>query len=144
MRKAFTGFLTMMFFLAVNVWASEALNSDALPAEIKDKISAFFQRLETTEVRPAIETVIQGGTIGQNPTQVENLISQIQNSINIYGKVTGNIYVDSINIGDSLCKASYISKHLNYPLRWTFIFYKSTSNWVLINIEFDDNVEALF
>jgi hypothetical protein len=144
MRGTTMFFLAMMFSLTARVWSSETVSSDPLPSEIKEKISAFFQRLETAEVRPAIEGVIQGGTIGQNPTQVENLISQIQNSVNIYGKVTGNIYVDSINIGDSLCKASYISKHVNYPLRWSFIFYKSTSSWVLINIEFDDNVEALF
>jgi len=144
MLKTSVIFLTVMISFASRVWCSETVNSNPLPAEIKEKIGAFFQRLEAGEVRPAIETVIQGGAIGQNPAQVENLVSQIQNSVNIYGKVTGNIYVDSINIGDSLCKAVYISKHVNYPLRWTFIFYKSTSHWVLINIEFDDNVEALF
>jgi hypothetical protein len=118
--------------------------SEELPSPIQEKIGAFFERLQKGEVQPAIEDVIKGGMISQNSQQVQNLVSQINNSISIYGTIRGSSYVKSMNIADSLCKAMFISKHANYPLRWTFIFYKSEAEWVLVNIEFDDNVEALF
>jgi hypothetical protein len=139
------GILRFIFSVSVLYFTfAFAVHAENLPDPIQERVGHFFERLQKAEVQPAIEDIIQGGMISQNSEQVQNLINQINNAINIYGSIRASDYVSSKTLGDSLCKAVYLSKHVNYPLRWTFIFYKNEKDWVLVNIEFDDNVEALF
>lgn len=130
------------FVLIFSCTGLKPLRAGDVPAAIQEKINVFFQQLQAGQVQPAIQKVIEGGAIGKNPVQVQNLVNQTNNAILTYGAFQGSSYVNSTIVADTLCKVIFLSKHTNYPLRWTFIFYKTT-DWTLVNIEFDDNVEAL-
>lgn len=142
-----TIFSRLVFFLgtvALSWTLVASLPAETLPSSVQEKIENFFQQLQKGETQPAFEKMIQGSLIGRNTAQIQNLVNQFNNAVSLYGSVTGSEYVNTNMVGDSLCKTVYLSKNENHPLRWTFIFYKSTADWTLINIEFDDNIEVLF
>ncbi len=130
--------LALISFLSI----SKTTNAETLPPAVQEKIHMFFTQLQNGQVQPAIQKIIEGGAIGKNPAQVENLIGQTNNAISLYGPVQGDVYVSSSTTADTLCKVIFLSKHTNYPLKWTFLFYKN-ADWTLVNIEFDDNIQEL-
>ena len=137
MKIKLLAFSFIFLFFAVNSY------SDALPEAVQEKIDAFFQELQKGEIEAAYEKVVQGSLILKKPQQVQNLINQTNNGISLYGGVLSHELFSAHCVGDTLAKAIYISKNTNYPLRWFFVFYKAADEWVLITIEFDDDIEAL-
>lgn len=135
--------IVILWIVALSHSLSSFVYAEELPAPVKEKIEAFFQQVSKGEVQVAIDKIIEGGAIGKDPEQVKNLVTQILNAHNVYGVTTGSAYIKSVTLSDSLCKTIYISKHTFAPLKWTFVFYKNTTDWILINIEFDNNIEDL-
>lgn len=135
--------LTIFLILAGLTVFSSISYAETAP-EIQTKIDAFFQQLVKGEVQPAIQKIIEGSLIGNNPAQITNLISQINNAINLYGPLIGAEHVKTSTSAQSLCKVIAISKHAGYALKWTFLYYNGTTGWVLLNIEFNDDIESLF
>lgn len=131
-------------FVLTAIVLTPLVSAEELPSGIKAKIDLFFQQVQKGELQPALEKITEGGMVGNNEAQLKNLVAQIMNAVNLYGTITSYEYVQSSMVGESLCQAVFLSKNVQYPLRWTFIFYKSTTDWILINIEFDDNIEELF
>ena len=115
-----------------------------IPAEINAKIAAFFDQVKNGQTDPAMQKIIQGSVLGQNPAQIQNLVAQINNSLTLYGPLKSFQYVNSSVVADSLIKITAVGKQAVHPLRWTFVYYRPESEWILIDIEFDDQVDELF
>ncbi|MDP3981518.1 MAG: hypothetical protein Q8Q33_08915 [Chlamydiota bacterium] len=115
-----------------------------LPEPVQQKIEKFFEQLKKAEIQPAFETIVQGSLIATKIQQVQNLINQTNNGISLYGPILSYAFFSSSNVEDVAVRAVYVSKNASYPMRWIFVFYKASDAWVLISIEFDDNIEALF
>jgi hypothetical protein len=113
--------------------------------EINKQISEFFNILKQGKTRDAVAFLTRKGPLEKqlDESMMINLINQIDNSMNLYGRTTGVIAVRTPCIGEALCKAIYLSIQPQYPLKWNFIFYKPGATWILISINFNDEVEEL-
>jgi hypothetical protein len=70
--------------------------------------------------------------------------SQLPNFTPRYGKPNGFEYLRDQQLGTSLLRFQYIAKYERSATRWIFVFYRTSSGWVLTDFKFDGNISALF
>ncbi|MBS1501839.1 MAG: hypothetical protein JST32_07240 [Bacteroidetes bacterium] len=63
--------------------------------------------------------------------------SKLDSVYSALGDFTGYELIGEKKVTNSLVAYSYIAKHKNYPVRFTFVFYKPNDQWLVHNIEFD-------
>ena len=132
-------------FLVITLFTGSIFaETEALPGSLRSKIDVFFQDIQDGEVEAAYQKMVKGSLISEKAKQLQNLINQTHNAISIYGSIGSYEQFSVSSINNFIIKAVYISKNENFPLRWLFVFYKSSEEWVLIAVEFDDDIEALF
>ena len=56
----------------------------------------------------------------------------------------GYVLISRENIKDTILKRVYVVKYERHLIRWSFIFYKPYSSWILDYFNYDDAIEALF
>ena len=57
----------------------------------------------------------------------------------VLGNFTGYEIINQKAIARSIVFFSYLVKHINHPIRFTFIFYKPEDHWVIHNVLFDSD-----
>lgn len=131
----------------------------------RNRVESFFNELMSASTRNSTKTAfedlffrdISPGTRASSPSEsIETMSSaffELRNSD--VGIMHSSEYIDSKNIGNDLVLMRYLSKHENAPILWYFTFYRSqqrsgevsspgqNSNWNLIQIRFDSNLEPL-
>lgn len=73
--------------------------------------------------------------------QVESLKVQLQNTVSLIGDYYGYEPITSRQVGESLVLYSYLIKYERQPLRFTFIFYKPSEEWMIQNFKFDSDID---
>lgn len=61
-----------------------------------------------------------------------------------FGKSLGHTLIRSRTVEESLLELVYMEKTERHALRWVFLFYKPHDRWILNNIEWNDDIDALF
>lgn len=113
--------------------------------ELITKCDNFFKLLINKKVNEAFNNILINSTIGKKQEQVNNLIEQTKRVNEIYGEANTFEKINYENVGTSLIKIRYLTLHKEYPMKWTFTFYKSPEKgWIIINLKFDDVIEDLF
>lgn len=74
-------------------------------------------------------------------TTTEDQIGAVKSQ---YGEVLGFTRVSQESIAGVLFKVVYIQTFENHGLRWEFIFYRGGEHWKLDNVEWDDQLSAVF
>lgn len=59
------------------------------------------------------------------------------------GELVDFLYIDSIQVKDSLLRHRFIERRERYPVIWKFDFYQANDGWKLINVEWDDKYGAV-
>ncbi|MGA2764919.1 MAG: hypothetical protein ABSG17_16340 [Spirochaetia bacterium] len=73
--------------------------------------------------------------------QLKGQATTIKNS---YGDPIGYVLISMENLKDTILKGVYVVKYERHLIRWSFIFYKPYSSWILDYFNYDDAIEALF
>jgi hypothetical protein len=58
------------------------------------------------------------------------------------GKYTGHELIIQKSASPSLVLYSYLVKHKNQPIRFSFIFYRAENEWTLYRFNFDDQMDT--
>ena len=106
-------------------------------AELKNVIDSFFKKYENSP-EAAIDYVFTTNkvfTLDQT-SDLKSKLMEVQSKI---GKFQEIELITSKHTSKSLVLYSYLVKHENQPLRFTFIFYKSNKQWKLYKFKFDDD-----
>jgi hypothetical protein len=61
-----------------------------------------------------------------------------------FGAETGSEQVRSEAVGESLLRLTYLQKFENHAIRWQLTFYRPDGYWLVNQVSWDDDLEALF
>lgn len=105
-------------------------------------VESFFFTYEEKGIYNALDNVFQTNEwlLKQSTGDIENLKKDLNAHINLIGNYCGYEIISERSIGESLKHYSCIVKYDRQPLRFSFMFYKAGSSWVLYNFRYDDNL----
>lgn len=125
---------------------------------LERRIETFFNKLTSTTggMKTALEDLFQDSPLlSRGSTDLMETMSQKFTELKDsgIGSFQGYELVDSKWIGKDLVVMRYLYKGENFPVLWSFQFYRtsrgtvvssSASPWNIINVRFDTNMEPLF
>jgi len=81
---------------------------------------------------------------GRIDTFADGYRSQINQTIKYYGPSIGMELISAQLSGESLLRLTYLVKYEVTGVSWFLTFYKGRDNWVLIDFNYDINVNSIF
>jgi len=109
-------------------------------------IHKFFTIYKAESSDKALDYIATKNTIAtispDSWTFLKNRIDSVNGKL---GACTGYELINKKSIASSVVLFSYLVKHKNFPIRFTFIFYKPEDHWVLSSVVFeaDEMLEEL-
>ena len=117
--------------------------------ELDERIQTFFQLLRNNNSMAAFD-----GLLIQSPLsapaalpQLNELRSKTEEAKNQFGEILNWERFDTKSIGLDVVVIRYILKYDQYPVIWTFAFYRkpsesiiNTNRWVLVELQFAPNL----
>ena len=116
----------------------------AKPAPAKGavaNIDAFFKKNKTSP-DSAVDYLFNTNKQFTNISQVNLLKAKLDSLQITLGKYLGKELIVEKSASPSLVLYSYLVKHANEPIRFTFMFYKPQNDWVLYHFNFDDQEDS--
>ncbi len=105
-------------------------------------IDNFFKKYKEDGTSAAIDYLFGTNKLFANNAQI-SLLKQKLDSLRIaLGPFNGRELIVQKTAAPSLVFYSYLVKHENQPLRFTFMFYKPKNDWVLYRFKFDDQIDS--
>lgn len=98
------------------------------------KYDEAFKRARSIIIIPVAEL---DAVAAQANSQMPQILARV-------GKPKGYEFLREQKVGESLVRHQYITKHEKFAMRWSFVFYNTSSGWVLAEFNFDTNVSSLF
>ncbi len=132
--------------------------------EFDEKIQSFFDFLRGGNTAMAFDTLLQNSPLGAVTAsgQITDMRARFEDTkSSLYGDILAWEKHGTKRIGEDIAVVRYILKCENYPMIWTFTFYrkptttnlvsvttgpKATTNsnpWTLIEMRFDSNLDLL-
>jgi hypothetical protein len=109
-----------------------------------EAIDEFFRALKAGQIDMAYESLVKVSLIADRPEDVATLKKRTRDALDNYGPISGYETLDDKVVGSSLLRRTCISLNSDLPLRWRFYFYKSESEWKLVDLRVDDGLVELF
>ena len=109
---------------------------------IEEIITVFFENYKANPTK-AVEYIFSTNQwmIDKKQDAINNVKSQMENSIDLIGDYINYELITQKKIGGSYKLVSYMVKHDRQPLRFTFVFYMPRNVWQVQNFQFDDNLD---
>jgi hypothetical protein len=103
-------------------------------------IDKFFKTYEKDGTSRAIINIFKTNPLVDS-TSLRGLIAKIDTTRALIGLYIGKELIVQRKASNSLVLYSYLVKHQNQPVRFTFMFYKPKNDWVIYRLYFDDQVD---
>ena len=120
--------------------AQTAINSDNSDPALKEIINTFFKKYSNSPSE-AIDYIFKSNK-SFTPQQASELKDKFRDASLKIGLFNGFEPITTKNTTSSFVLFSYLVKHDNQPIRFTFIFYKPKNDWMLYKFKFDDSLDA--
>jgi hypothetical protein len=104
-------------------------------------IEKFFRSYDKESTTKAMIDIFKTNPLIDSNSLVK-LIAKIDTTRSVIGAYTGKDLIVQRKASNSLVLYSYLVKHQNQPLRFTFMFYKPKNEWVIYRLYFDDSVSS--
>lgn len=110
--------------------------------EIKEKeidgyVESFFTKYRDAGTGEAIDYIASTNKKLQGLGTLKFKIDSVRSRA---GSFTGYSEITKKKAAEGLILFSYLVKHEDQPMRFTFVFYKPRANWMLYDIEIDTDV----
>jgi hypothetical protein len=105
-------------------------------------IDTFFKKYKDDGTSPAIDFLFGTNKLFTDTAQVALLKGKLDALRQSIGKYLGKEMIAQRSASPSLFFYSYLVKHENQPVRFTFMFYKPQNDWVLYRFKYDDQLDA--
>jgi hypothetical protein len=128
---------------AANAQTAKAAADAKAPAVGKGAasyIETFFKKYKTS-ADSAIDYIFGTNKFFATNTQIallKNKLDSLQFSI---GKYEGRELIAQKSSSPSLVLYSFLVKHQNQPIRFTFIMYRAQNEWALYRFNYDDQMD---
>jgi hypothetical protein len=126
--------------------SQSAIKSNDIPLqqsdvkEINGFINNFFKVYKDEGSSKAVDYLFSTNKT-TSKSQLYNIKNKLDSTQSVLGRFTGYRLITEKNISDGLVLFSYLVKHENHPVRFTFVFYKPINNWIIYKFLFDADVE---
>jgi len=130
-----------LMLLQVLVLPALVVAAPAQEGSIPKRQAAFLKALQQEKVKEAFEDLLEGSLILDKKQDVENLVTQTEKGIAIYGGVTSIEDLGIVRQDKHLATGLAIVCCEKAPLYFYFIWYRNKADapWRLHNVWFDDN-----
>lgn len=133
-------------------------NTDIVNADLvfDNKIETFFEQLQSGSTMVAFDHLVLNSPLGAvtAASQIGDMRARLEESMDsLCGAILGWERHSSKRVGLDIAVTRYILKCENYPMIWTFTFYRkpgaasptatNSNPWTLIEMRFDSNLDSL-
>ena len=113
---------------------TRALADQAMKLVQQEKLVEAYAVVKAFWPAPAVEI---DGLANQTNTQWPMIQQR-------FGKSTSTEFIEESKVGESFIRYTYLQKFERHAIRWTFVFYKPVSHWLVNSVAWDDGVHELF
>ena len=104
-------------------------------------IDTFFKKYKNDGTSPAIDFLFKTNILFTDVARITLLKVKLDSLRQSIGGYIGKELISQKNAGNSLVLYSYLVKHDNQPIRFTFMFYKAKDDWILYRFKYDDQMD---
>jgi len=112
--------------------------------EPTDVLRQFFSDLQADQLDSAYQGLVKNTIISERTENIDQLKEKTRQALDNFGPVKGYEIVESLQAGDSLFRYTCVSLNEDVPMRWRFYFYRSGTQWKIIDLRVDDGIADLF
>lgn len=117
----------------------------AKPAlEPTEVLRQFFEDLKADKLDAAYQGLVKNTIISERAENIDQLKAKTRQALDNFGPVKGHEVVETLQVGNSLFRFTCLSLNEDVPLRWRFYFYRSGTQWKIIDLRVDDGIADLF
>jgi hypothetical protein len=87
---------------------------------------------------------VKNTVLSERAGTTEQLKDKTREALDHFGPVKGYEIVENLQVGDSLFRYTCVSLNEDIPMRWRFYFYRSGTQWKVIDLRVDDGIADLF
>ncbi|MFA5864290.1 MAG: hypothetical protein WC975_06340 [Phycisphaerae bacterium] len=109
----------------------------------RTKADHFLTSVMVIKINEAYDKLLENSQLKKKTEAIDGLQKQTSAALALLGKPTAFELVKEQRYGESLVRLVYVLKFDIGPLIWEFYFYKPRTDWMLINIEFNDKLDML-
>src|ERR1043166_5236399 len=141
-----TFFLSFLFISVITLasFCQEIKKPDSLGIKTDTSynyiINRFFERYSQGDVDGAFKTIFSTNKWLNSKEKLEAIKNNLNSIVRQIDKYQGYEFITRKSVG-SVVLCSYLVKYNRQPLRFTFILYKPSNNWMLYNFEYDDKFD---
>jgi hypothetical protein len=143
------GLLVPSFLMATAVAQPEPA-TDPVVAKLDDSIGRFFDGVAKGDVSKSYAELLKDSPLSRQSDAVKGLIDKTKEIEKKYGKYRGYDRLDAKRIGNDLILVRCLYKCDEFPVAWYLSFYRDfkhsdadNSNWIVVSMRFDTDLEAL-
>lgn len=129
----YTFSLILCFILAGNLFAQNTTK------EIED---TFFEKYRKDALKAIDYAFGTNKFIEVKDESIVNLKVKLKDLIDQCGNYNTYEALAEVSLGQCLKSASFLVKYERQPIRFTFLFYKSTDKWVVQDFSFDTKLTS--
>lgn len=108
------------------------------------KAELFLTKVMEGQIDEAYDKIFQDSIIPKlKPQMLDFVKRQTAIGVAMYGKLLGFEFIKQQKYGASIVRVVYTLKAEQLPLTWEFYFYKPKSDWILVNVTFNDQFDLL-
>ena len=104
-------------------------------------IDTFFKKYKNDGTNPAIDFLFKTNILFTDVARITLLKVKLDSLRQSIGGYIGKELISQKSAGNSLVLYSYLVKHDNQPIRFTFMFYKAKDDWILYRFKYDDQMD---
>ncbi len=104
-------------------------------------IDTFFKKFKVDGTGASIDYLFGTNKLFTNAAQLTLLKVKLDSLQGTVGLYLGKELITQKNAGTSLVFYSYLVKFANSPVRFTFMFYRPQTEWVLYRFKYDDSMD---
>jgi hypothetical protein len=104
----------------------------------------FFDDLEADKLDAAYQGLVKNTILSERTGTVDQLKEKTREALDRFGPLKGYEIVETLQIGDNLQRFTCVSLNQDLPMRWRFYFYRSETQWKVIDLRVDDGIADLF
>lgn len=110
----------------------------------EEVLRLFFEDLKADKLDAAYQGLVKNTVLSERTGTTDQLKEKTRAALDHFGPVQGYEIVENLQVGDSLFRYTCVSLNEDVPMRWRFYFYRSGTQWKVIDLRVDDGIADLF
>jgi hypothetical protein len=108
--------------------------------KVHESIEVFFKKYKEEGTSKAVDYIFSSNNLLASPDQLDNLKNKLDSTRRFIGNYKGKVLITEKDASSDLVLLTYLVKHEKQPIRFSFIFYKPDTEWVLFKFQYDDQI----